>query len=117
MATTQAQMNVRISEDRKAAGDAVLAKSGLSPSHAVRSLWDYLATRKAIPDFMVESAGEDGRQKRQSGKALANEGAGMAIRLAKEAGMHCELLQSMPYDELRDAALEERILELEQRRV
>lgn len=116
MATAQAQMNVRISEDRKAAGDAVLAKLGLNPSYAVRSLWDYLATHKALPDFMAETAGEGGQQ-RPSGESLAAEGAGMAIRLAKAAGMRCDALQSMSYEELRDAALEERILELEQRRV
>lgn len=43
-ATTLSQVNVRIDAKQKAAGDAALAAAGISPSEAVRALWD-LAVR------------------------------------------------------------------------
>ena len=111
MEAVQTQMNVRIDAERKAGGDAVLAKFGLTPTYAVRTLWDYLAERKALPDFMTadhnakSSAGNAGAA---TFAALAEEGAGMAARLAQQAGIACELLQGITYEELRDAAYEER---------
>lgn len=36
------QMNVRIDRQLKEAGDAVLAHIGMTPSKAVRTLWEYL---------------------------------------------------------------------------
>ncbi len=43
-ATTLSQINARIDAQQKAAGDAALAAAGISPSEAVRALWD-LAVR------------------------------------------------------------------------
>lgn len=116
MPAAQVQMNVRIDEARKSSGDAVLAKFGVSPSHAVRSLWDFLATHKSLPDFMTSSQAKVG-DAAKSAVQLAEEGAGMAARLAEEAGLHCGSLQEMTYGELRDAAFEERLVEWEARRV
>ena len=40
MSTEMAQMNTRISRSLKERGDAALEKAGMTPSQAVRKLWD-----------------------------------------------------------------------------
>ena len=120
MEATQTQMNVRIDAGRKAGGDAVLAKFGLNPTFAVRALWDYLDEHEALPDFMAESRNADGCAEKEAlatFAALAEEGAGMAVRLAQRAGIACESLQGVSYWELRDAAYEERFEEWDARDV
>ena len=47
-ATASSQLNVRIDSDLKRAGDAVFTSIGLSPSQAVRALWE-LAARCFVP--------------------------------------------------------------------
>lgn len=47
--TTEAQVNVRMSAELKKAGDAVLAKAGITPSQAVRALWTYAADHEDDP--------------------------------------------------------------------
>lgn len=54
MATTlldrrSVQMNVRIDRQLKEAGDAVLAHLGMTPSQAVRALWEYLVVNGRMP--------------------------------------------------------------------
>lgn len=54
MATTlldrhSAQMNVRMDRQLKEAGDAVLASLGMTPSQAVRALWEYLVIYERMP--------------------------------------------------------------------
>lgn len=43
------QMNVRLDHQLKEAGDAVLASLGMTPSQAVRELWQYLAENGHMP--------------------------------------------------------------------
>lgn len=45
MASSTAQINVRLDRALKTAGDEALAEAGISPSEAVRALWDKLAKR------------------------------------------------------------------------
>ena len=116
MEAIQTQMNVRINAERKAKGDEVLAKFGLNPTYAVRALWDYLATNKALPAFMAEGQHANGGTT-ATFSTLAEEGAGMAARLAQQAGIACESLQDVSYRELRDAAYEDRFDEWEARGV
>lgn len=44
-----AQMNVRLDSQLKEAGDAVLASLGMTPSQAVRALWEYLVVNGCMP--------------------------------------------------------------------
>ena len=44
-----AQMNVRLDPQLKEAGDAVLASLGMTPSQAVRALWEYLVVNGCMP--------------------------------------------------------------------
>lgn len=43
------QMNVRMDRQLKEAGDAVLAHIGMTPSQAVRTLWEYLVVNGCMP--------------------------------------------------------------------
>lgn len=43
------QMNVRMDRQLKEAGDAVLAHIGMTPSQAVRALWEYLVVNGNMP--------------------------------------------------------------------
>lgn len=43
------QMNVRMDRQLKEAGDAVLAHIGMTPSQAVRELWQYLTENGHMP--------------------------------------------------------------------
>lgn len=43
------QMNVRMDRQLKEAGDAVLASLGMTPSQAVRALWEYLVINERMP--------------------------------------------------------------------
>ena len=43
------QMNVRIDRQLKEAGDAVLTHIGMTPSQAVRTLWEYLVVNGRMP--------------------------------------------------------------------
>lgn len=44
-----ARMNVRLDSQLKEAGDAVLASLGMTPSQAVRELWQYLTENGHMP--------------------------------------------------------------------
>ena len=48
------QMNVRIDSQLKNAGDRVLERAGLSPTKAVRALWERLASFSDAPEKAVE---------------------------------------------------------------
>lgn len=47
--TRPVQMNVRIDRQLKEAGDTVLAHIGMTPSQAVRALWEYLVINERMP--------------------------------------------------------------------
>ncbi len=47
--TRPVQMNVRIDRQLKEAGDTVLANIGMTPSQAVRALWEYLVINERMP--------------------------------------------------------------------
>ena len=49
MSTEMAQMNTRISRSLKERGDAALEKAGMTPSQAVRKLWDFAARNSHNP--------------------------------------------------------------------
>lgn len=58
--TRPVQMNVRMNRQLKEAGDAVLSRMGMTPSQAVRSLWEYLVVQGKVPDGIetADSGGE-----------------------------------------------------------
>lgn len=86
-ASRSTQMNTRIDAALKAQGDAVLARYGLTPSQAVRSLWTYLFTHNDLPDYLKEQQmhAEEDVEKRMD--AVVERGSGLAWKLAQEFGL------------------------------
>ncbi|MCL1797872.1 MAG: hypothetical protein FWG24_06155 [Eggerthellaceae bacterium] len=60
---SNATLNVRMPEELKFGGDAVLEREGISVSNAVRGLYEYLKTNQDIPDFIRNN--EDKEAKRE----------------------------------------------------
>lgn len=69
------QINIRMEPVLKEAGDSVLARLGVTPSEAVRALYEYLVSEQDLPDGLLpdrRSAVYD---------HWAQEGAGLAKKL------------------------------------
>lgn len=103
------QLNTRLDEDLKRAGDAVLAEYGVSSTEAIRSMWQYMAQEHTLPDFIVTNSFAQYFDLQE-----AKQNAGIALRLAKELGMHVGSIPRMDYADLREAAYEELLLEREE---
>ena len=107
MATSQ--INARLDTSIKRAGDATLARFGTSATQAIRSLWTYMAETNSLPDFMNEQ-GQDTTH--VDPRPLSpTDGAGLALRLAREQGLSSSDVQNVSYEELRDLAFEELVRE------
>jgi antitoxin component of RelBE/YafQ-DinJ toxin-antitoxin module len=108
---TYAQVNMRMDAQLKAAGDAVLSEHGISVAHAIRSLWQYMADTRRVPDFVtsMHSSEIDGNRKAYE---LADANMALAARMAREAGILQEL-DELDYRDLRDYAYEQRLEEWE----
>ena len=110
-----AQLNVRIDEQVKRAGDAVLERYGISATQAIRTIWQHMADHQRLPDaFSAMQSGENAIDDER--KTAIDAGAGMALRMAKEAGIRAEF-ESMTYEQIRTTAYEEMLLEQEERHV
>lgn len=111
------QMNVRIDSQLKDAGDCVLERAGLSPTRAVRALWERLASFSDAPEKAVEllfpsegdpvSSIEDERARKL--KAAREATQIVARSLAKQGIDASSVADDTPYDELRERALIERL--------
>ena len=108
-----AQLNVRIDEDLKLAGDLVLERFGVSAVQIVRAAWQYMADHQRLPEFACTGESES-TTCRADAIVEAESGAGMALRLAREEGLRGEL-ESMTYAELRESAYDEALIEEVQR--
>lgn len=73
MNAVNATINVRLSDSLKKRGDDVLKKNEISPTQAVRALWQLMASTKRVPDFIIDSISkpQDAEIKRKR-EALAN---------------------------------------------
>lgn len=113
-----AQVNARIDTSLKTAGDAALAKAGLTPTKAIRALWQRFAELADRPEKireLVESSGELGpgeRAEQERKLSLAREGATIVSRSLAERGIAVpEGLEELSYEELRERVLLERLRE------
>lgn len=104
-----AQLNARLDVQVKREGDAVLARAGVSATEAIRALWSYLAKASKLPDFMSEQS-EEPTDVVTPILTAADEGAGMALAMARERGLVASLGEPT-YDDLRDLAFDEMVSE------
>ena len=71
MTTTAAQINVRLDADLKRRGDAALSMAGMTPSQAVRALWQLAASLADRPGALQDilSPGRARAEQREREKA------------------------------------------------
>ena len=119
MDASLAQINARIDASLKSAGDAALANAGLTPTKAIRALWQRFTTLADRPEKIRElvagPSGElapDERNERDRKLALAREGATIVSRSLAARGITVpEGYEGLPYEELREQTLLERLRE------
>lgn len=113
------QMNVRLDAGLKAKGDSVLERAGLTPTKAVRALWERLAScadrpERAIELLMPQERASDGSEAAERARRLriAREGAQIVTRSLAERGVDVtSVTDDTPYEELRERVLMERLRE------
>lgn len=71
MTTASAQINVRLDADLKRSGDAALSSAGITPSQAVRALWQLAASLADRPGALQDilSPGRARAEQREREKA------------------------------------------------
>lgn len=110
------QMNIRIGDRLKRAGDDVLLHLKLTPSAAVRGLWEYLvahqddpeAIRTVVDPAALESELDERQERLRSIQDVRNRYA----QLAHSLGIEGSSLDTEPtWDELRESMYDARIEE------
>lgn len=104
------QMNVRMDRQLKDAGDAVLARLGMTPSQAVRELWQYLTENGHMPTVKKnnhEVLSGDVRLKASS--SHVSEGAALVSSFYERFSIQRPSPdEAFDYDELYDQMMSER---------
>ena len=102
------QLNVRLDASLREMGNAALDRIGVTPSQAVRALWEYLAVQGALPPALkVDSrpADRDGATSRRS--EVAREGEDIVSGFYRSVGVPEPAGRGVDYNELREAAAAE----------
>ena len=110
------QMNVRIDEDLKAAGDAAFRAAGVTPSEVVRSVWEYAASGGEGAGKVIDltSAGDGGDERRRALIAAYKKSEGLYARLYQRSVVDAAVAdQHASWD---DEALERERLNYEEMR-
>lgn len=104
------QMNVRIDRQLKEAGDAVLAHLGMTPSQAVRELWQYLTENGHMPVTKKDNGevlSDDIRSK--ASPSHVSEGAALISNFYERFSIQRPGSdEAFDYDELYDQMMSER---------
>ena len=95
MTTTAAQINVRLDADLKRSGDAALSRAGMTPSQAVRALWQLAASLADRPGALQDilSPGRARAEQREREKAakhkleLIDQGSQLFAAACRESGI------------------------------
>lgn len=105
------QLNTRIDPELKRRGDAVFARAGLTASEVVRAVWQNAADTQQVPECVMPHTDEADEHTRRY--QLIEEGAGLAVRVAEEMGIHFEgTFDPCDYKRLRDEMYDEMAAEM-----
>lgn len=113
-ATTQ--LNARLDCDLKASGDEALLLIGLSPTQAVRALWEKAAKRGNDLEQVAALLSPEARKPEQSGQSRADEvvrsGWAFMDEAYKSLGINPDAVSDLPNDkEMLENALYEKLVE------
>lgn len=111
-APPMAQINVRINRDLKEAGDAVLARLGVSPSQIVRDLWAKLAEHRDAPQQVLDALQLDTRTAEEQAEidrklAIIERATTRFEEFGKRYGLNVADCRPLTDDELEEARWEE----------
>jgi RHH-type rel operon transcriptional repressor/antitoxin RelB len=88
------QMNVRIDEQQKTAGDAVFALVGYTPTEVVRAVWGFAARNAGEPSAVKDllhsmraPVGDEQLEEQRRRRLLLDEGANIYQRFLDEVGI------------------------------
>ncbi len=109
MTTTAAQINVRLDPDLKRSGDAALSRAGMTPSQAVRALWQLAASLADRPGALQDilSPGRARAEQREREKAakhkleLIDQGSQLFAAVCRESGIDLAKVQPSGNEELK----------------
>ena len=117
MQAAAAQVNARIDPQLKSSGDAALASAGLTPTQAVRSLWEFASLHASSPEDIVsflrpgqkEPAVKNPAAEKEELVRMAEENAGLFERRLQGAGVDPALFSSLDalFEDLKDRAWDE----------
>ena len=99
-----AQINARIAVSCKASGDAGLAAAGLSPSQAIRALWELAAITDALFPDRQKQREADARAQRQEKSQLIAQGPNIVRDAYVAGGITGAPNASLSFSELKEAA-------------
>lgn len=115
MPAATAQINVRLDAELKRNGDAALSASGMTPSQAVRSLWELASSMADRPGALCDilqpgQAKEEQRERRRAAKrklALIDQGSTLFAAACSGAGIDTAGAMSLDDEDLKRAAYAE----------
>lgn len=116
MTTTAAQINVRLDADLKRSGDAALSRAGMTPSQAVRALWQLAASLADRPGALQDilAPGRARAEQREREKAakhkleLIDQGSQLFAAVCRESGIDLAKVQPSGNEELKRSAYADR---------
>ena len=116
MTTTAAQINVRLDADLKRRGDAALSMAGITPSQAVRALWQLAASLADRPGALQDilSPGRARAEQREREKAakhkleLIDQGSQLFAAVCRESRIDLAKVQPSGNEELKRNAYADR---------
>jgi len=114
---TTVQLNARIDGELKASGDAALAIIGLSPSQAVRALWQKASLRGKDLEEVAELLAPSKQTRRADAEedladASVRRGWDYMDAAYASLGIDASTVRDYPADELLEDALQERLAEM-----
>ena len=116
MTTASAQINVRLNADLKRSGDAALSSAGMTPSQAVRALWQLAASLADRPGALQDILSPDRARAEQHERekaarrklGLIDQGSQLFAIACRESGIDVPKAQPTGDEELKRNAYADR---------
>ncbi|MBV4181181.1 hypothetical protein KSY88_03320 [Collinsella aerofaciens] len=116
MTTASAQINVRLDANLKRTGDAALSSAGMTPSQAVRALWQLAASLADRPGALQDILSPDRARAEQHERekaarrklGLIDQGSQLFAIACRESGIDVPKAQSTGDEELKRNAYADR---------
>ena len=102
------QMNIRMDNMLKQSGNAALSSLGITPSQAVRALWEFLTIQQTLPSELLRLLHAE-ETPHATELDSGHEGARLVARFYEMAGIPEPGESPLDYDELKELAAAEQL--------